>query len=688
MATITHDEMQKLVAEFRETHAKFCRTLTSYRKWMRRASCSRDLQAIVVDTETSGLDPWSGRPGIMDLDTGIVSIPDTYGAMPFSVQLGLDFGDKLIILFAFLKDLTEADMALLKRVLSRPKVMKIGHNLKFDIQMLRKVGVRVALPWFDTLAATRLTHDREFSHSLKNLYCRFTGLKDKWDAPVKAALRRLKSSHTRAGHPKGYVNYSFVPKDLIIPYGMEDIFSAYILYRLVKPEIDEDYKYIFKVEMEMLRVVMDMELRGIHVDRKECKNAIAILNKKINFFRHNISRFARKHGMPDFNPSSPKQLHALLDNIGIPDEDRTYRGEITLQKKVINKIIEKYGKSVRVLRYIQQLRTARKLHTAYFGMLLNKRRHSEDHRVHCNFRPSDTSTGRSACTDPNLQQIPRPDSAVIEGVPTVRRVIVPTPGYTMWFLDYSQIEMRNFALFAQEEDMLAVLKAGGDLHLETARMMYNRDPEPKDRQNAKAINFGIVYGMAYKGLALQLGCSQSQAKREMNNYLTRFPGVPRLQYVSKNRLHNLGYAEDMFGKRYHVPYDRSYIIVNSLIQGSSANVLKYALVQTRRFLRVSGFNKQTHQLLQIHDEQVLETHPDVPVEVVVAVKYAMEEVLPILQYDFRNPVEVSMSTANWEAKQKVTFSKAELRAGHRLFMRHYDQVVIPLSIDKTEWFLR
>ena len=258
--------------------------------------------------------------------------------------------------------------------------------------------------------------------------------------------------------------------------------------------------------------------------------------------------------------------------------------------------------------------------------------------------------------------------------------------------DYSQIEMRLFALLAQEYAMLEAVNNGEDLHAATAIQMFGPEKyesNPKHyRRITKAINFGIIYGMGIKALAVALGIRVAEAQILMDEYLHRFPNVLGIQNLCKNLLYRQGYVTDFFGRRYHVEPKFAYKAVNRIVQGGAANVLKWAMLQCERAITAFDLDNKVKPIIPIHDELILEVQNDSLDYAVPRIKLAMEEIEPVLRYNsIRTLVDVEFSTTTWGAKTDYTIKPTQMDRAKCDFKNHRQQIVLPLEVPHEDWFL-
>lgn len=664
---------------------------------------------VVWDTETTSLDPWSGTP-IFNSHRGH-GWRTTTGGVVFSVQLGLysEEYDKLYCIFVNVED--EVPMQYVRKILANPDTLKIGHNVKFDIQMCENSSIPVRGEFFDTLTASRLTRSIRFKHDLKSLGNYFAGTEgdpDKWDAPIKKSLSDMKRNNARWSkvayfektgwvinskheYIKDFVNYSFVPEEIMIEYGLADVWYTFLLYISMRDEVEAKYHDLFKMEMEYIRVAMDMEQVGVEIDRPKAMKAERWLLKRADSLLSEIKRIALKsNGMWSYNPASSKQTIELLLALGVPLDDlQNQKKKTSADAYVLANVSAKHSHIDFVSKFAEY-RTCIKLANTYHHAFLSKTKHNPDRTLRFNLKPSDTSTGRSSCTNPNLQNIPNAENEPADGIP-VRSVFKVRDGCANLYLDYSQIEMVIFALFCQEEGILEAVLNKEDLHSFTARKLIEagilKDAEtPKGfksaRKIAKTTNFAIIYGAGIQKVADQLGISYTDSAEFRSEYFRIFPGVESFIKRCKQEIYTKGYVEDIFGKQYCLPADGHYKAANRVIQGCAANVLKAASIQVNRVCQHLPMWKP---LLPIHDELWVQ----VPLEDVPhasnILKHTMQNIKTLEAYNISVDVDVEYSTTYWSDKKDLTGNELDILNSKKYFENH--GVIIPHTAGDVGWFM-
>ena len=644
---------------------------------------------IIHDTETNGLYPFEPNVPYWNPDG---SYRETNGAEPFCHFIGILDPVKNIFHVGYIPSNDTEMIEALGDIMVNTSVVKVGHNYKFDMGVCRKLWT-VKGKIFDTMTASRMLYDRLPSHSLKSLANYFffdvnsSTKSDPYEKQVKSFLSKKKAV-AKKEHPlivpylkaKTKVpkalndsvkeeldrvwNYSCLPEELLIPYGAKDIVYTFMLMTIFGKDIYGDFNDLFALEMDLIHIANKMESNGIAVSQGTVEKNLVESERNAAKALKRLCRRADKMGFPGFNPSSPKQLLRLLKHFTVDETDTTMlvnkKGSESSDKEIINRMAMSFPNEP-FFSSLLEYRAYTKL-GHYFKAFKKFTGDFEIPRLHCNIRVSDTATGRTACSDPNLQNIPN-----IKGIDlSVRECFVPAPGKQLAFFDYSQIEMRVFALFCQDEKMLQGLRDGKDFHAACSEVIFgNMDPE--NRKFCKGINFGLIYGMGASTLATSLGVPIEQAIEFKADYFANFPRAKVLSDTCKSMLYRLGYVEDMFGRRYHVPMDFSYKAVNSLVQGASANVLKMAIWQlnraiyiAKRFCGNKNLLSQCKILLPIHDELILEVPQNADDTLYAQIKFIMERIYPVNVFNVATVVEASSSTGSWALKKEMKLTNPEL----------------------------
>jgi DNA polymerase I len=719
---------QRHLDEYYNKYVKWCSSLdTGINLLQRYIKYPERVDSIVIDTETTGLDFFGGTHYFhhWDFETSFDCNIDPFSksviynlenytirdyAEPFLIAVGINDADtnRFYMFLIHTEYRYGKGVKLLKQLLRETQhfASVVMFNAKFDIKALERIGVTINSYVFDCLIASRLTHDRLPKHDLKYLGNYFSGhfdgeKPDKWEAPVKKWLSRAKSYHTRKGRPKHFVNYSAVPSQIMIPYAISDIWYTFVVYLMTVDDISREYRNMFMLDSTSVRIAMRMEYEGVALDTDRCLYALKKIRKRQAYVNQKLTRqIAKATGMDGINTNSHKQLMDALKKTGFSYIDLTLPGaeKPSTGKDVLARLISWYPEKTDWIKTLTAKRVLDKLSSTYYLPLLERTALSPF--IHANFKAAETATGRFAMDNPNLQNIPNvPDagSRFLKGIPSVRSLFVPhnPDDNAFLFMDYSQIELKIFAMYCKEESMLKALHAGEDLHSATARLMFGLPTDedvPKEiRRKAKAINFGLIYGMGKKKLAYTLGITEQEAYELYDFYFDQFPQVSGLIKRCWLELQETGYVEDIFGRRYHIPIDKGYIAVNSLIQGTAANVLKFAMANVYKFIyendkRLSGFVPSGISMrLCIHDEVVFEVPktclPGGPFDYICgALKYLMEAIPPLKYAGITPAVDAEYSLTHWGAKQPLEWERVQKnnlpnKLLNRAVFPHYDMPI-------------
>ncbi len=509
-------------------------------------------------------------------------------------------------------DLDEA-IRRLKPLLESPAVLKVGHNIKYDLHVLARSGIRVD-PVDDTMVMSYVLDGTTTGHGMDEL-----------------ANRHL--DHTcisftdLCGKGKGQITFDRVPLDAACIYAAEDADITLRLHRLFKQRlVTERMSGVYEgLDRPQVRVLADMEAAGVQVDKAELQRLSADLGARMAELETEIHRLAGEA----FNPGSTKQLGEILfDRMGLQGGKKSKTGAWSTSADVLEQLAAQgHDLPARVLDW----RQVQKLKSTYADSLV-KQISPRTGRVHTTFSLTVTSTGRLSSQDPNLQNIP----IRTEEGRKIRRAFVAAPGRRLISADYSQIELR---LVAHVADIAALKRAfhdGQDIHAITASEMFGVPVEGMDpmiRRRAKAINFGIIYGISAFGLAAQLGIDRGEAKAYIDAYFARFPEIRDYMEATKEEARRRGFVTTFMGRKCFTPgiNDRNpnmrafaeRAAINAPIQGGAADIIKIAMRRLPLALADAGL--KTTMLLQVHDELVFEAPVDEAEAAVPVIKRVMRE---------------------------------------------------------------
>ncbi|MFZ4603072.1 MAG: DNA polymerase I [Caulobacterales bacterium] len=508
--------------------------------------------------------------------------------------------------------LTEA-ISILKPLLEDPSVLKVGQNIKYDLTILHRHGIDVA-PIDCTMLISYVLAAGVHGHGMDELSERFLGHKPIGFADV-------------AGSGKAQVTFDRVPIEAATRYSAEDADVTLRLWRRLKPRLaQERLLTVYEtLERPMPLVLAAMERAGIKVDPNELSRMSGEFAQRMGAMEEEAHKIAGK----PFNLGSPKQIGDIFfGEMGLPGGVKTKTGAWSTDASVLEELAAQGHALPRVLLDWRQLQKLRSTYTEALRDAINP----DTGRVHTSFALAATTTGRLSSSDPNLQNIPiRTD----EGR-RIREAFIAEPGHVLISADYSQIELRLLAHVADIETLKKAFNDGLDIHAMTASEMFGVPVEGMDpmiRRQAKAINFGIIYGISAFGLANNLGIGQSEAAAYIKRYFERFPGIRDYMERMKAAARANGYVETIFGRRCHLagvksknPAERAFAerqAINAPLQGAAADIIRRAMVRLPAALEGAGL--KARMLLQVHDELVFEAPEDEAAATCALAARVMEE---------------------------------------------------------------
>ncbi len=532
----------------------------------------------------------------------------------------------------------DAALSVLKPLLEDPSVLKVGQNIKDDWLVLLRHGIEMA-PIDDTmlmsyaLDAGALKH----GHTIDELS---ESVLDHERLAIKAVI----------GSGKDKLTFDRVPIERATAFAAEDSDLALRFWGVLKARLpgEQVTRVYERLERPMIPVLAKMERRGIKVDRQILSRLSGNFAQKAAAVEAEIYELAGG----DFNIGSTKQLGEILyGRMGLPGGKKTKTGQWSTDVKVLEELALE---GVPIARKIVDWRQLTKLKSTYTDALPTYI-HPETGRVHTDYALASTSTGRLSSSEPNLQNIP----VRTEEGRAIRRAFIAEEGHKLVSADYSQIELRVLAHMAEIPQLVKAFDEGLDIHAMTASEMFGVPVEgmdPNVRRRAKAINFGIIYGISAFGLANQLGIPRGEAADYINRYFERFPGIRDYMDSTKAFCREHLYVETLFGRRAHYPDIRASqpslrafqerAAINAPIQGSAADIIRRAMIQMDDALEEAGLRGR--MLLQVHDELVFEV-PDDEVEATIPVIRRVMENAALPAVQLRVPLHVDARAAdNWE----------------------------------------
>ncbi len=600
--------------------------------WIDAAS---EAGVVAFDTETTSLDSMVAE--LVGLSLSITGgracyVPVAHVAPGGAADGELDLGDGGGKQDAPKQIARDKAVKLLKPLLEDPGVLKVGHNIKYDMQVMARYGVEVA-PIDDTMILSYVLEGGAHGHGLDEL------------ATLMLGHTNIKYSEV-AGSGKKQISFAEVALDKALDYAAEDAEVTGRLYRQFHPRIaTERMATVYEtLERPLIPVLSDMERAGIIVDAPFLKELSGDLEKRAADIAAEIHKLAGH----EFNIGSPKQLgEVLFDEMSLPGGKKTKTGAYATGADILEDLAAQgHDLPARVVDW----RQLTKLKSTYTDALVGQI-NAETGRVHTSYAQAVASTGRLSSNDPNLQNIP----IRTEEGRKIRRAFVADKGCVLLSADYSQIELRLLAHVAGIETLRQAFRDGEDIHAMTASEVFGIPVEGMDssvRNRAKAINFGIIYGISAFGLARQLRIPQGEAKAYIENYFEKFPGIKDYMETTKAFARENGFVKTIFGRKCHTPgiadknpARRNFserAAINAPLQGAAADIIKRAMIRIPPALEAAGLGAK--MLLQVHDELIFEVPGGEVDETAALVRKIMEGAAHL-----DVPLVVETGTgANWE----------------------------------------
>lgn len=519
----------------------------------------------------------------------------------------------------------------LKPLFENPDLRFYGHNAKYDLHVLANAGIRVNRLSFDTILASYLLHSASRRHSLGSLALQYFG---KVMTPIKDLI----------GSGKKEIGMDKVPINKVSDYCCEDVDYTLRIKKILEAQICERKldKLLLDVELPLTRVLAKMERAGMYLDKEKLAAFSKELVGEIAQAEKEIYLLAGE----EFNISSPKQLsHVLFEKMGIKPLKKTATG-LSTRAEVLEVLAAEHPIAEKILAF----RTLEKLRSTYVDTLpleINPK----TGRIHPTFNQYIAATGRLACQDPNLQNIP----VRTEQGRRIRQAFKPhKKGWSYLSADYSQVELRLLAHMSEDPELIKAFKQGEDIHVYTASLVFGiplEEVTKKQRYQAKAINFGIIYGQQAFGLSRELGIDVKSAAEFIEAYFERYPGVYAFVEACVKRARKTGKSVTMIGREREIPEIHSSnavirnqaerLAINTPLQGSAADMIKLAMLEIDRLLTARGL--EGYMVLQIHDELIFEAPDEEISELEPLVRQAMEGV-----FSLKVPLIVDVAVGkNW-----------------------------------------
>ena len=592
---------------------------------------------IAVDTETDSINAVQANLVGVSISTKpgtayYIPLRHIENSVPLLIDEKLDQKDKI--------EQINFDSAinLLKKILEDPSIIKVGHNIKYDMLVFsqKRNGSINLYPVHDTMCMSYVNDANRYSHKLDSLAKDFFDHETiKYDDVCGRGAKQVTFDKI---HPNDVLNYAAEDADFCLR-----IFLA-LKEELFISKLNSVYE---RIERPLINVIANMEKEGILID-KSTLNALSIeFQDKLTLLQKKIYESCGE----EFNIASPKQLGEILfEKLNLPQDKKSKTGNYSTSISVLEGLSTK---GFEIADLIIEWRTLSKLKSTYTDALqesINK----QTKRVHTSYSMASASTGRLASTNPNLQNIPIRTS---DGR-RIREAFIARDGYKLISADYSQIELRLMAHAANETEMIKAFNENVDIHSQTASKVFGipiEDLDSEIRRSAKAINFGIIYGISAFGLSKQLSCSQSEAKNFIESYFDQFPKIKSYMDAMIENAKMKGYVETFFGRRIPIKginsknfQERSFAerqSINAPIQGSAADIIKRAMIKIHNVFQEK--NIESKMLLQVHDELVFECPKDEINTVSNLIKKEMEQAnLPLFPLNI--PIVVDFGEAdNW-----------------------------------------
>ncbi|MFT5445791.1 MAG: DNA polymerase-1 [Gammaproteobacteria bacterium] len=524
-------------------------------------------------------------------------------------------------------------LARLKPILEDPNRAKVGQNLKYDMSVLARHGIELAGARFDTMLESYVLDSTATRHDMDSLALKYLGHKTIHFEEV-------------AGRGKKQLRFDEVPVEQAGPYAAEDADITLRLHHALWPKIRKQERLLalFRdLEMPLVPVLSQIERAGVKVDARLLAQQSAEVFDRLG----ELEQEAYEEAGQPFNLGSPKQLQVILfEQLNLPVISKTPKGQPSTAESVLQELAHDHALPHLILEH----RALSKLRSTYLDSL-PQCIDSATGRVHTSYHQAVASTGRLSSSDPNLQNIPvrRPEGR------RVRQAFVAEDGCCLLAADYSQIELRIMAHLSADEGLVAAFAAGEDVHRATAAEVFGVELEEvtgEQRRNAKAINFGLIYGMSAFGLGRQLGIGRSEAQAYVDLYFERYPGVKVYMDRTREQAHETGFVETVFGRRLYLSEINASngqrrqaaerTAINAPMQGTAADIIKRAMLSVQYWLRGAGLNARI--IMQVHDELVLEVARDCVDEV-------REQVVELMSGAAKLDVALVVDTgvgANWD----------------------------------------
>lgn len=583
----------------------------------------QQVEKVAVDTETDSLDPMLAKlVGIsFALENGeacYIPLGHTQRKdepMQFDL-LGDNQAENQNDLAPNQLDLADT-LAKLKPILANPQIAKIGQNLKYDLTIFANHGIVVQGVAFDTMLQSYVL-DSTGRHNMDALAERYLG-------------HQTIAFEDLAGKGKNQLTFDQIAIPQATEYAAEDADITMKLHQTLWANLQTEpslVKLFNEVEMPLVGVLSRIERNGVRIDAKKLAEQSAEIAKRLDELEQQVHQEAGEV----FNLASTKQLQEILfQKLGLPVLKKTPKGAASTNEEVLEELAQMGHSVPKLLIEHRGLSKLKSTYTDKLPQMINP----HTGRVHTSYHQAVTATGRLSSSDPNLQNIPIRNE---EGR-RIRQAFIPREGYKIVAADYSQIELRIMAHLANDEGMIKAFAEGLDIHRSTAAEIFGvplSEVTSEQRRSAKAINFGLIYGMSVFGLANQLGTSRSEAQTYMDRYFQRYPSVQQFMLDIREKAAELGYVETLFGRRLYLPDIRSSnqmrkkaaerVAINAPMQGTAADIIKVAMIGIDQQI---ADQTDIQMIMQVHDELVFEVKADKIDHYSTLIKAEMEKAIAL-----------------------------------------------------------
>lgn len=590
-------------------------------KWIKKIQAEK---LVAVDTETNALDVMSAE--LVGISFGLASGEACYIPLTHKEEVSEQAGqgdlfakNTAMVGYELVKnqlDLT-ACLAQLKPILEDEQIKKIGQNIKYDLTVFANHGIEVQGVAFDTMLES-YTQNSTGRHNMDDLAERYLGHKT-------IAFEEI------AGKGKNQLTFDKIALDVASEYAAEDADVTMKLHQTLFTELEKTptlLKLFNEIEMPLVRVLSHIERNGVLIDPQKLLAQSQEIEQRLAEVEAEVDQAAGQ----EFNLASTKQLQEILfEKLGLPVKKKTPKGAPSTNEEVLEELAQEGHIVPKLLIEHRGLSKLKSTYTDKLPQMINPK----TGRVHTSYHQAVTATGRLSSSDPNLQNIPIRNE---EGR-RIRQAFIAREGYKIVAADYSQIELRIMAHLAHDEGMLKAFTEGKDIHRSTAAEIFGVSLEEvtnEQRRNAKAINFGLIYGMSEFGLSNQLGISRQEARTYMDAYFNRYPNVLQFMTDIKTKAAEQGYVETLLGRRLYLPEIKSSngmrrkaaerVAINAPMQGTAADIIKVAMIGIDKM--IFG-DENIKMIMQVHDELVFEVKAEMVEHYSQLIKAEMEKAITL-----------------------------------------------------------